>query len=238
MDFILSVLSGAIGGLIILVFQKAWEFKDAKDQELKEQEAARQKLIISHDIHKRPVESKIVEHLLPGTSIEKMKRLLGVPDFTTYGKIFTEVSENPMDTNTYLYEFGNAHLLLTSQDGVSTDSVTISTKFDKDYPVEFIFPYLLEKDSAALGSMKLEKHLIDYVEKAEVNKTMRDAYFCIETYFGRAGRYHYYTFFGQDSDKVAEYFKDPDLKHLVNGSINSYCISGLSNFAPYISPFW
>jgi hypothetical protein len=233
-DFVLSVISGAVGGLIVLLFQKVWDYNDKRREEAIETAEKQKKLIISPHKHLQYVESRIIDHLLPGTSIEKMKDILGVPDFTGHQSVITDLSEEATLTNTYSFKFLNADLLLTSVDNQSIDSITISSNDITEYPVEF---YSDSPNSNVLGKMKVEQDIVDHVVFHTVNRTVRDAYFCIELYWGWAGQYQYFTLFGNDFDAVIKYQKSPNLKHLVGRVVTSYCISNKEHFAPGISRF-
>jgi hypothetical protein len=233
-DFFLSIISGAIGGLIVLLFQKIWEFFEKKKQNSLRQAEQLKKLIISPQKHLHHLERRIIDHLLPGTSVEKMKEVLGVPDFTTHEKVITELSDVAILTNTYSFKFANANLLLTSVDNKSLDSITVSTNYIPEHPIEF---YHAGTPTNILAQMTFSKDLEDYVEKHTVNRTMRDAYFCIELYLGRSGQYQYFTLFGHDLEAVIKYQENPSLEYLFGKTIDAYCISSRSAFAPFISRF-
>ncbi|MGY3215272.1 hypothetical protein [Mucilaginibacter sp. HD30] len=233
-DFILSLTSGVIGGLIVLLFQKFWDFNDKKKQIVEDELKAKRQLVVSPQQHLRYVESRIVEHLLPGTSMDKVKTILGVADYTNFSHVMTELSEEATLTNTHYFKFRNADILVTSIDNRSIDSTTISSHQVSEYPIEYLFDGV---PNNIMGQMTFDEENAMYVEAHESNKTMRDAYFAIELYYGRGGQYRYYTLFGNDFDKVNLHIEDKDISHFAGCEINSYCISSIAHFAPYISPF-
>lgn len=235
-DFVLSVLSGIIGGLTVLLFQRYWDFNDRKKQDaknfLEKQLEQERNKIIDPTRNIKFVDTNIVNSLLPGTSIVKMKDILGTPEY--YRKeIMDRDTENFIQTNVYNYNFLNGEILITSKNDTSIDSITIQSSLDDNHPIKLIYPFN-EHATGFLGEVYITEGILSSYVSSFSQITARDAYFGIESYFGNIGKYYNYTFFASDIEKIREYEKNKDFKIFLNSVIYSFCISSIQNFSPYI----
>ena len=235
-DFILSLTSGIVGGLIVLLCQRYWDFNDKKKQEAKEslkrQEELKKNKIINPADNIKYVNINIVNSLLPGTSISRMKDILGTPDSLS-NELFTPNSEELIYTNVYYYEFLNGKIVITSKNDISIDSITIKSDLLTEYPIKIVYP-LNEHPTGYLGEVQITSDIIRSSVSCFTMTTARDAYFGIEAYFGNIGKYYNYTFFGHDFEKIISYDKDKDINIFIDSIIYSFCISSIENFSPYI----
>lgn len=235
-DFILSVSSGIIGGLVVLLFQRYWDFKDKKKREVKEnserQREQEQSMIIDPTRNVKYVDTNIVNSLLPGTSIIRMKDILGTPE-SYYREIMNPNTEDFVNTNAYYYNFLNGKILITSKEDTSIDSITIQSSLDINYPIKLIYPFN-EHITGYLGEVRVTEAIIRSCVSSFSHRTARDAYFGIETYFGNIGQYYNYTFFGNDVEKIYNYTNNKDIKIFLNCVIYSFCISSIEHLSPYV----
>lgn len=234
-DFVQSVISGVLGGLAVLVFQKYWDFSEKnKEREMlraeKLQEVEDRKIIDPAKGHKY-VHADIANSLLPGTAIAKMKDVLGIPDshYKGYISVFGEVLP---DSYVYYYEFLNAEIVVTINDENLISSVTVESKLIQTHPIRCIYPF--SDDNSILGELTVTEEIMERCAHHVADYTVRDAWFAIEVYFGRIGRYSQYTFFGSEVEKIQEYQSTHDPSVFLNSTIDGFCISSDEKSAYYI----
>lgn len=234
-EFYSSLISGTLSGLItgLIVGLFLYYFQKRRDED--------EKSNINFNKLKKRLPKDIIKFIQPGISFEKIKEYLGAADF--YGNAeqgcFTEYSD-PQKTNSYLYNFINARLKITSQDNITIDTVTIFSnplsEGKKKLQIEvFLNPYHLDEGGAILGQSKLTKNNLENVSNHFSNRSSREMIFGIETYHGRFGNYMNYSYFGYHAPNFEKYEQTNNPENLIGGTIEGFCISRLSNFAPYIA---
>ena len=136
-------------------------------------------------------------------------------------------------THVYYYEFLNADILVTALDNTSINSITIQSKLIDSHPIRCVYP-LNEHVTGLIGDVTVTNDMVERCINSYSNYSARDAYFCIEMYYGNIGRYNYYTFFGNDIDKVHEYMESNNPAVFLDSPVYSFCISSTEKLAPYI----
>lgn len=229
-ELIISLVSGIVGGLIVLVFQKIW---DRKEKRIEQNRSS----IINPSKNRKRLPKDILLHLEPGISIEKSREILGVPDNIESCKL----SEREDDSNSeslivwiYFYDFKNAGLKLTSRDKLSIDSVSIFVKQDQQPKIEVFVNKFEQLGKALLGVTKLDQDISEYVKECYNLSTPREGLFGIKTYFGRFGNFMDYVFFCYGDSRTSHFVETPDVKTLIGQPIIGFCVS-VSGFCPPIS---
>lgn len=218
-----TVISGTFCGLMVWGLQQ-WYLNH------KENKKSDSEKIIRPKNFERIITESIISYLGPGSNIELMRELLGVPNGQSKSDwlIFKEQEKN---TNSYLYIFKNAYVKITSEDNKTIDSFTI---FPHDYSFkmeEFIF--LCNTNTNALNEMKVCEDLIEIATNHTFIHTRVDASFAIETYIPNP-LYQYYTYFGYGADNSFEYAASKDAKLFIGGTVNGVCISNSQGNAYFI----
>lgn len=222
-DIITGVISGTFGGLIVWGLQQ-WYLNR---QENKKSDAEK---IIRPKHLERIITESIISVLRPGSNIELMRELLGVPTAQSNSDwlIFKEEEKN---TNSYLYIFKNAYVKITSEDNKTIDSFTIFPH-DNSFKIdEFVFP--CNTKSNALNEMKVCKDLIKSATNHTFIHTTIDASFAIEIYIPNP-LYQYYTYFGYGPDNSFKYHESKDPNLFIGGTVNGLCISNSEGDAHFI----
>lgn len=234
-DFIQNVLSGIIGGVAVLVVQKILDFreKSRQDEKLRLEKLSEQERnsIIDPARNYKYVHADIANSLLPGTSIAKMKEVLGIAESHHKGYI-SVFGEELINSYVYYYEFLNAKIVIASDDDNLISSVTIESKLLPTHPIRCIYPF--SDDIGDLGKLKVTDHMIESYTNVVADSTARDTWFAIELYYGRIGRYYKYTFFGSEVEKIQEYHVNNNAAVFLNSTIYSFCIASKERSAYYI----
>lgn len=227
-EFWISLISGIAGGLIVLLAQNAIEkYKKEKDQK-------NEKIIKSTRFGKILAENTL-ESLEVGLSVDKMKEILGIPDFIFKEEYSGLIDKKP--SNYFTYNFSNAIVRITSQNNLSIDTISILSRDDRTNLIKFFLNNYEASSGGILGRTKLNKEIIKNVINHYSNRTAREMYFGVETYYGRFGNYLNYTYFGSSFNHIEKYEKTNDPKDLLGSTIEGFCISNAEGFAPYISDY-
>jgi hypothetical protein len=235
-EFIQNVVSGIIGGMFVLVVQKVLDIREKKNQDeklrlekLTEQEQNR---VIDPVRNHKYVHAEIANSILPGSSIAKMKEVLGIAE-SHYKGYISVFGEELLESYVYYYEFLNARIVITSADDNMISSMTIESKLVPAHPIRCIYPFS-EDDAPNLGELKVTEDMIERCENVVADFTARDAWFALEVYYGRIGRYYQYTFFGSEVERIQEYHANNDSNVFLNSIIYSFCISSSQRSAYYL----
>ena len=233
-EFYASLISGTLSGLItgLIVGVILYYFQKRRDDD--------EKVNINFNKFKKRLPKDIIKFVKPGISFEKIKEYIGVADFyySSEQGCFTEYSD-PQITNSYVYNFINASLKITSQDNITIDTVTVFSnplaEIKKKFQIEiFLNPFQKDIGSAILGQSKLTKNNLENISNHFSNRSNREMIFGIETYHGRFGNYMNYSYFGYHAPDFEKYEQTNNPDDLIGGTIDGFCISRIEGFAPYI----
>jgi len=215
-NIIVGTLSGFLGAFILYLIQ---EYRVKKN-----------KLVISDFEDERIIDREIIEKLSTGFSLEKAKTVLGAP--LIHKKLDETIFEVGLKTNSYIYNFKNALLKITSQDNLCIDTTTVLFKYKSKGKIKFI-PSIFDDDVKPFGKCKVEKFILNLVRNHTSLRTMKDASCGIEIFIPNP-LYKYFTYFCEYSEHVEKYYNSNDINDLLGSVIYGVCISNeekLSFFA-------
>jgi hypothetical protein len=209
-----SILTGAIGGLIVLGIQEIIAVYRGKRKNKSE------KTVKSWSTDKI-ITTSVIFDLSPGANIELMRELLGIP--LKYKKsdwpIFREIE---VQTNSYLYSFQNAYLKITSKDNISIDSITV-VAFDSSIELDSI-TFLSDENDYRLNKAKVNQEILSHITAHDFIHTRMDASFALQHYIPNPV-YKSYTYFGGCLEKGFEYHEHKDPNIFLDEKITGVCIS-------------
>ena len=177
-SIISGIVSGLIASFIFYLYQKKKENKE--------------KLIIDISPNLKSVPKNILDHVRPGFSIEKMREILGVPNYI-YDREYDE--ESLKSTNVYEYRFKNIFITIVSDDGKSIDTVDAFTRSYMDFNVEFSINPFDNECRGIIGKSTINFDLLESISKIETTSMEREEFYKIITYHGRYGNFMQYSFF-------------------------------------------
>lgn len=177
-----SIVSGIISGLIASFIFYLYQKKKEKEE----------KLIVDISSNLKSVPNNILDYVRPGLSIEKMREILGVPNYI-HDKEFYE--ENLISINKYEYRFKNLFMTIVSEDGISIDSVDAFTREYMDFNVEFSINPSDKEGRGIIGKELINSELIRGTGKIESVSVDRVPMHKVITYHGRYGHFNQYSFF-------------------------------------------
>lgn len=177
-SIISGIVSGLIASFIFYLYQKKKENKE--------------KLIIDVSPNLKSVPKNILDHVRPGLSIEKMREILGVPNYI-YDREYDE--ENIISTNLYEYRFKNIFITIVSNDDKSIDSVDAFTRSYMDFNVEFSINPSDNECRGIIGKSTISSELLGGTSKIETTSLERQEFYKIITYHGRYGHFNQFSFF-------------------------------------------
>lgn len=211
-EFLISIFSGAIGGLFVYFYQKFDENRKSKN-------------IIANKINseKRTVPKDIIYSLDVGTNIEKVKDIFGNPKFSTKINETELYGEGPIFTIN-IYKFEDCEITIFHNDN-NIQGFIIKPYIDGKF--EF------ERFDSESTNLYLGEYIVDdsFSESSEIEYhfSMRSSWFGIVEYYGRIGNYNYYCYFGE-----CEYYENgPKLKDLKGNVIYGYGIASNKTFFKY-----
>lgn len=215
-NIIVGTLSGFLGAFILYLIQ---EYRVKKN-----------KLIISDFEDERIIDRDVIEKLTPGFSIEKAKTVLGAP--LIHRKMDTTIFEVDVETNSYIYNFKNSLLKITSQDNIKIDTTTILLKYKSKDIIKFI-PSIFDDDVKPFGKCKAEKFILDLVRNHTSLRTMKDASCGIEVFIPNP-LYKNFTYFCEYSKHLENYYNSNDINDLLGAVIIGVCLSDEEKMSFYI----
>ena len=222
-DIITGIISGTFGGLIVWGLQQ-WYLNRKENKKSDEDKIVKPKHL------ERVITDSIISNLQPGTNIELMRELLGVPTKQSNSD-WPVFKEEAKTTNSYLYILKNAYIKITSEDNKTIDSFTLFPS-DNTFKInEFVFP--CDTNENILNEMKVCKELIESATNHTFINTRIDASFAIEIYIPNP-LYQNYTYFGYGPDNSFEYHKSKDPNLFIGGTVNGVCISNSEGNAYFI----
>lgn len=207
-----NILSGVIGGLIVLGIQKRNEKKE------KEKERIEQLIVGKNEL--KILDKDFLYKYEPGkVTIEKLIENFGQPQ----RKYISHEYEN------LIFEFKNAKLeVISGIDSKSIIALTVFSKLDKKYPINCRLSF--EEDDEILGKAKISDVIINNCFFFESNNTQLG----FETIIGTRNNYRqtkhlkYYYLVGGNFDKI------DDAK---NEIINQVCITEIDDVYSFFSFF-
>lgn len=225
MDFIETIISGVVGGLLVLLFQKYWDYRSKKLDEGENK-------IISPERNLKYLPKNISQHLYPGIDLVKAIEILGQPE-RTIEEVIIPYDYESVKAKYLKFSFLNAIVSIISKEGKQIDSITIQSMLDDKHPLELIYP--LASENSILGKVLVNYEMVEQANNHFYNQTVRDAYFGIECYYGRVGKYNYFTFFGGhiEFEKFNKYLIENDPAIFLNEPIYSYSISNEEKLTIY-----
>lgn len=206
-DFFLGLLSSVLGGIVVYLIQE-YRYK-------------KQKSTIEDDYSKKLLTSDIVNKLMPGYSISKMKEMLGSPTIFNCEldwKIFDE--ENEIKTNSYLYLLKNAIVKINSVDNTKIDSITIKCKTNKYVDIS---PVLLNSFEMKIGKTKVTNEIIKLAQNIKALRSMKESCGVIQFTLPNP-IYKTFTLFIY-SNTINEFISSNKTDNLLDGIIIAICIS-------------
>jgi len=231
-EFLSSIISGTISGIVTGLIVGLYLYRFQKRRDLEERQN------VSPHRLKKKLPRNILDYVQPGITLEKIKEYFGIPDntYTTEQDFFMK-DKDFLDINSYLFNFQNASVKVTSQDNLVVDTITIFvfgvTK--KSNEIE-AFPNLFEEEGRIiLGKSTLTAEHLENITNHFGNRTNREIIAAVETYHGRFGNYLNYTYFSTFPKNFEDYEQTQDTKNLIGSTIDGFCISSISEFAPSIS---
>jgi len=222
-DIITGVISGTFGGLIVWALQQ-WYLNRKENKKSNEDKIVKPKNL------ERVITNSIISDLRPGTNIELMRELLGVPTKQSNSD-WPIFKEEEKATNSYLYILKNAYIKITSEDNKTIDSFTLFPHDNSFKMDEFVFP--CNTNGNGLNEMKVCKKLIESSTNHTFIHTRIDASFAIELYIPNP-LYQNYTYFGFGPENAFEYLKSKDPNLFIGGTVNGVCISNSEGNAYFI----
>ena len=183
--FLSSILSGFTAGVTVLILELLYK----RHQEAKRDERQR---VISVSPCSQIVSMGALARLRPGTSIDNMKSLLGVP-LQVSSRAYSLFQEEEVEVFNYLYVFSNVAIRIVSVDNQTVTSLTILfiTQNDKDFSFA-IFPFSIKHEK--MKDWPKVSDAVDYVLKQTEIRTRIDACTAIQTFVSNP-LYSYYCFF-------------------------------------------
>jgi hypothetical protein len=221
-DFVFTI----IGGLIVWVFQ---QFYLNRREGKREREAK----IVKPPNTEKVLPQDIFQHLGPGGTVTLMREMLGSPN--RYSKKDSAVFlDEEVETNSYLYNFKNGYLKITSKDNETIDSITVKPT-DSSIWVPSLSPVGDDDDTelGKIGEATVSKELIDITQKHRFIQTRVDSTFAIHYYTGYP-LYLDHTYFGFGINKREEYLKTGDVSVFKDIVIDSVCVSSSEDAVFYI----
>jgi hypothetical protein len=173
-----GIASGLIASFIFYLYQKKKENKE--------------KSIVDIASNIKSVPKNILDYIRPGLSIEKMREIMGVPNFI-FDKEYS--GEDFISTNKYEYRFNNMFITIISQDGKSIDSVESFIREYMDYNVEFSINSSVKDCRGVIGKSVITSELLGGTSKVEPFTIDRQDLYKVITYHGRFGHFNQYSFY-------------------------------------------
>jgi hypothetical protein len=233
-EFISSLISGTISGIVTGVIVGIYLFRYQKKRDLEERQN------LSPYKLKLRLPRNILRYVQPGISLEKTKEYFGVPDHISHNEHgFFMKDTNSLNTNSYLFNFQNASVRITSVDKLIVDTVSIFV-FDEERKENEIEVYpigVYDGGRAILGKSKLTEEIINTVSNHLGHQTNKETIIAIETDLGWMGNYLNFTYFSCFPKGFQEYEATQDPKALTGSTINGFCVSTIPAFAPSISRY-
>jgi hypothetical protein len=179
-DFIINLICGTLGGLVVYYIQILNEKKKKKNH-IKEK--------IEND--KKTIPQDFIHSIHIGMSMNKIEEIIGLPLFT-YTIDENELFGNDLIININEYRFENCFIKIIHQNN-QLSAIIISSYCDAK--IELIKPDS-EIDKPIIGSF-----CVDVTFENENNEiiheiSMRDSWFGIIEYHGRIGGYNHYCYYG------------------------------------------
>lgn len=183
-----NIVSGAIGGLIVLGIQKYSDKRSKEKERIKNSIVGRKDLkILSQDFLYQYEPGKI--------TIEKL-----IEDF---GQAQTKSQNNNFDH--YIFEFQNAKLeVINSKSSNSVVALTVYSKLDNKYPINCRLSF--EEEDQILGKAKISDSILNnhfYFESYNTNLGYETVIGCNNAYRQTKHLKYYYQISGQ-FDKIEE----------------------------------
>ena len=138
----------------------------------------------------------ILSKIVPNSSIERMKEILGAPhSIKTDREYFSNDKNSIINTTTYCYEYENGIIEFDSEGGTSIDTVSLFKYFNDDV---FEMAYINDLGVLTIGDVEAEHGL----EGINIFTGPRYAVLSIECESGRTGSSYYYTFGCIEDDRI------------------------------------
>jgi uncharacterized ubiquitin-like protein YukD len=183
---------------------------------------------------KKVLTSTIIEELIPGYSIEKMRALLGRPlkirlDNNEDWSLFED--DKNIITNSYIYKLKNAYVKINTSDNRTVGTLTIKQLFDSKQTID-LSNLVKGVFKLELGNSKVSKELIDLVQDHKAVRTMQEN--CAALKFYRPNPiYKTFTLFA-NSEKVFKYIESNEVNDLLGADIVAVCVSEPSGDSFYL----
>lgn len=230
-EFILSLISGAVGGIIsgvaVYLIQRA---SDRKREQKRQHEFNR----IGSTSNKYLDEDFLFNHLPVKYSIEKIKEELGNPDnfYDTFSRKISDVTDlsEQYEITLYEYKFINARILFsTLKDSSNVSSITIQNT-DYKYPLKAILsPLSQEEMFPHFENAKIDEAICETVTKTFSERFVNWYYAAIQAkHFNREFKSYYFTYI------CFEIVETEDVNNFLGLAIDQICISTLSDIVPVI----
>jgi hypothetical protein len=235
-EFIISFVSGTLGGLLVLLTQKILDKRDKSKQD----EASK---VVNPQKHLRQIQADFLRFVTVGLSIDKMKEYLGVPDNISDRTLtyFTDSDEGgPVEIliNSYFYRFTNATVEIISKNNVSIDAISVFNHGGSEPAIEVNTFY---GEPVFIGKSTFDEELVSDPVHSFYHTNVRERFLGVEQYYGRLGGYFHYSFFATDYDvelRIDQQFQDTkDPRLFIGQTICGCCISNRETYAPYISEY-
>ncbi|MFV8268871.1 hypothetical protein ACNQGP_02910 [Flavobacterium sp. GT2N3] len=181
-DFIINLICGSLGGLVVYYIQIANEKKKKKNH-IKERIEDSKKIIPQDFIYSIHI----------GMSMNKIEEIIGLPLFShTIDE--NELFGNDLIININEYRFENCFIKIIHQNN-QLSAIIISSY--NDSKIELIKPDS-ELEKPIIGKFCVDGTFDNENESNEIihEISMRDSWFGIIEYHGRFGGYNYYCYYG------------------------------------------
>jgi hypothetical protein len=226
-EFLNSVLSGLIGGLVVWGIQQ-W-YSNRKER------LTQDKLNVVASLNsKKIVTATIIDDLKPGRNLNIVNEMLGQPvkELKSDESVF---SGDTIFTNSYLYIVKNACIKITSKDNLCIDSLTVFPN-DTSFVLKNI-PNPMDASKVTLNQTKVA-NLADKEWDHTVIVARHDETFALRTYIANP-LYQTYTYFGYfGGDKFMgnwiEYKQSNNPSLFTGGTLTGICVSNDQDDAFYI----
>lgn len=179
-DFIINLICGSLGGLLVYYIQIVNERKKKKNH-IKEKIEDSKKIIPQDFIYSVHI----------GMSISKIEEIIGLPLFS-YTIDENELFGNDLIVNINEYRFENCMIKIIHQNN-QLSAIIISSYHNSK--IELIKPDS-ESDNPIIGKFCIDGTFDNENNKIIHETSMRNSWFGIIEYHGRLGGYNYYCYYG------------------------------------------
>jgi hypothetical protein len=224
-EVLIGFVSTVFGGVVVWIIQQIYLNRKEKRKELESS-------IIKPKQISRSIDRHAIESLTPGSTIELMRELLGAPQRQARSD-YPVFKGKEVKTHSYIYNFKNALLKITSKDNKIIDSLTVFGEDDKIYHEMLEFFSDEQKEIPKLGKAKINKELIKNCTKHDIIRGCRNYSFAVSVDIPNP-YYMTFTYFGYPDSGDSDYEETQNPESFIGSTIDGFCISDNSDNVYFI----